>query len=90
MPDEFGILTEEEKTKINQWLKDKWREPMICPISKDNNWMIGNGAVVPINMTKNGPKLGGNVFPQIMLICKTCGHTLFFNAVMIGIFPPTK
>lgn len=31
--------------------------------------------------------LGGVGYPQVMLLCKTCAHTMFFNAVIMGLVP---
>jgi hypothetical protein len=35
------------------------------------------------NRTGNSLMLGGVGYPQVMLISIGCGHTLFFNAVML-------
>jgi hypothetical protein len=88
VPDQVGKLTDDEKTKAIAWLKEKWKEPSNCPISKDNNWTIGDHVITPF-VIGNGGAISANVaYPHVLLICKTCGHTILFNAVMMGIFPP--
>lgn len=37
-------------------------------------------------MLEGGVVLGGSAYPQIMTICKNCGHTVHFNAVFMGLF----
>ena len=90
MPDASGILSAEDKQKVEEWLKAKWKSPAKCPVSKDNNWIIGDHVVTPMNYAASGAIIGGRVYPQVMLICGTCGHTMLFNAVIIGIFPPEE
>ena len=90
MPDDNGILSPDEKNKIINWLGTHWKVPSICPISGDNNWAIGDHAVTPVISGKQGGVFGNVGYQHIMLICKTCGYTMFFNAVMLGIFPPRE
>jgi hypothetical protein len=90
MPDESGKLSTEDKEKVEAWLKKKWRAPVTCPVSQDNNWIIGDHVVTPVNWATKGLIVGGRVYPQVMLICKTCGHTLLFNAMVMELFPPQK
>jgi predicted nucleic-acid-binding Zn-ribbon protein len=88
MPDDNGKLSPEEKKKITDWLQKRWKESPKCPISGDDDWAIGDHAITPVIMGKQGGIFGDVGYPHIMLICKTCGYTILFNAVMMGIFPP--
>ncbi len=86
MPDKKGKLSPEEKEKVKEWLEEKWKASNLCPVSHDNNWVIGDYTVTPINFSSTGTILGGPISPQVMLICSTCGYTLYFNAMVMGIF----
>ncbi len=88
MPDLHGKLSDDEKDKVVSWLKEKWKGPVICPYSKDSEWIIGEYIVAPINYSKKGIFVGGEDSPQVMVVCKNCGHTVFLNAVILGLFPP--
>jgi hypothetical protein len=90
MPDQSGKLSEKDKQIIEEWLKKKWKAPPKCPVSQDNNWIIGDHVVTPMNYAGGGLVVGGRVYPQVMLICGTCGHTMLFNAMVMGLFPPEK
>ncbi|MBM3142026.1 MAG: hypothetical protein FJ005_03115 [Chloroflexi bacterium] len=87
MPDSQGKLSDDEKKKVVSWLKNKWKEPAVCPYSKDSEWIIGGHLVAPTNYSKVGAVIGGDAYPLVMVICKNCGYTVFLNAVMVGILP---
>ncbi len=88
MPDSEGRLTDSDKIKVTQWLTEKWKQNALCPITNDFNWIIGDHTVTPVNFGDKGTVLGGKTYPQVMVICKTCGYTVFFNSVIVGLFPP--
>ena len=88
MPDAQGKLSPEDKEKIQKWLNEKWKVPKHCPISQDNNWIIGDYVTTPMNYGGGGMIIGGQITPQIMMICTSCGYTLHFNAMFMGIFKP--
>jgi len=87
MPDEKGKLSPEDKEKVQKWLKEKWKASSNCPISGDNNWIIGDYTVTPMNYGARQAMIGGQIAPQVMLICSSCGYTLYFNAMLMGLFP---
>ena len=82
-------LSEEDKTIIKDWMKDKWREGANCSVCGVNNWQVGDHLVAsPIAPKSGGMVIGGSVYPQVMSICTNCGHTVYFNAVVIGVIEP--
>ena len=87
MPDPQGLLSAEEKQKVIKWLHDKWKG-VVCPYSQDSNWIVGDHAVMPMVVGEGGATvIGGTSYPQVMVVCKTCGHTVFLNAVIVELFP---
>jgi len=87
MPDNTGRLSEDEIKKIDEWFKAKWNPSYACPISGHTSWQIGEHLVVPPSLGATGIALSGPVYPQVMVLCSGCGFTLFFNAVLMGIWP---
>ena len=75
-----------DKAKAQAWLQDHWAGSKQCPISDENNWVIGDHAVQPNTYLPGvGVGIGGPGYPVIMVICGGCGYTMYFNAVMIGV-----
>jgi hypothetical protein len=90
MPDEAGKLTAAEKQLVSDWIGKKAGPDLNCPVCGDSNWIIGDHLVQPITIgDKLTLMLGGIGYPQVMLISQNCGHTLFINAVIIGLVKPT-
>ncbi len=88
-PNAGPTLSQEQKERVNEWLKQKWLGPANCPVSRDVAWTIGDHLVVSNLFTPNAISIGGPAYPQVMLICRTCGYTMTFNAVVIGgLLPP--
>lgn len=78
-------LTPEQKEAIDTWLKAKWTMDARCPISGDVNWQIADHLVQPMAFFAGGLAVGGPGYPQVMLICRSCGLTRYFNAVLLGV-----
>jgi hypothetical protein len=90
MPDTVGKLTEAEQKKVLEWLQFHEKEPRKCPLCGSSNWTLAAHLVQPLTMGPNVTvQLGGESYPLVMLISNPCGHTLFVNAVMIGLLPPS-
>lgn len=43
--------------------------------------------VLSVGSAGYGMNLGGTIYPQIQVICTNCGHTQYFNAIIMGISP---
>lgn len=83
-------FTDEEADKINRWLVEHWKEPRKCPISGHETWDVPSKLVYLTTSLPPeslfSPQLV--VYPSVMLVCKGCGYTMFFNALAMGIEPP--
>jgi DNA-directed RNA polymerase subunit RPC12/RpoP len=86
MPDKRGLLSDEEIAKIGKWLNEKTSENLVCPSCKHKEWSIVGHVVIPL-IYGDGAYIGPQAYPQIMVACTNCGHTMFFNAVKLGIAP---
>ena len=67
-------LTAEQQDDVRAWLEK-------YPVSHQHNDWIVYGALVWITAH------GGRWMPQVMIVCLTCGCTLYFNAKILGIVP---
>ena len=83
MPDSNGVLTLEERQKIDEWIKVNWHMGN-CHICKKQKWALADHVVTPILFTGVGFTQGAG-YPQMMMICQVCGNTLYINAVNVGI-----
>lgn len=85
MADQSGKLTKQEKQKAIDWIKERGGNRAItCSVCYATSWMVGDNLVAPV-IFRTGYVLGGPAYPQVMLICKNCGHTMLLNAVMMGL-----
>ena len=81
--DQDTALTIEQMEKIKNWLHEKIVNP--CEACGDNNWLINERIVAPMNFSATGVLSGGKVLPHFCVICTNCGNTRFFNAILTGI-----
>jgi predicted nucleic-acid-binding Zn-ribbon protein len=79
-------LTPSQIAQISAWLAQK-RPVNDCPSCKlVNTFSIAEHMVAPpVFAPGGGLMLGGASYPYIMLTCRNCGLTLFYNAVIMGI-----
>lgn len=87
MPDKEGKLTQPEKVKVVKWLTDHVADghDFKCAVCGHTDWVVGDHIVTPVRFASTGFHFGGGAYPQIMLICKNCAHTVFLNAAVMGI-----
>jgi RNase P subunit RPR2 len=85
MPDEHGRLTEADSDLIERWWGQHSKDQVICPVCKTADWKIA-GHVVNIRTHAADPNVGNTpTHPHIIVTCKFCAHSMFFNAAQIGI-----
>lgn len=77
-------LSQEQREKIVAWLKAR-NAPRACSVCGHNNWTVADHLVAPPIFRPNVISLGGPAYPQAMLICANCAHTIYFNAVVMGV-----
>ena len=74
-----------DKNAVQAWLQQKWTGEASCPVSGDNNWIIADDFVQPMKYSAGGLTIGGRGYPLVMVVCRTCGYTLFINAIIMGL-----
>jgi hypothetical protein len=84
-------LEDTQKEILFQKLKKTWHEPRNCPICHKNDWAIMDKIYEIREFHGGGFVIGGGaILPVICIVCKICGYTIFFNAILLGIVPPEK
>ena len=71
--------------KASEWLNTHWQGDWTCPICGQNDWLLHDEAVEVRAFGKGRLAAKGSIFPLLTVICSTCGHTLFFNALVAGL-----
>jgi hypothetical protein len=89
MPDQDGKLTDSEKEQVLRLLRPSGIFAGVeCPICKSREWIIADHLVQAATLgPNNSVQFGGLSYPFTMAISVPCGHTLFFNAVVLGFIP---
>jgi hypothetical protein len=92
MPDAEGALTPDEFNVTIEYLNRIGLGSRSCPIHGGSPpmWEVQKYIVhAPVYTPIYAPRqfrLGGIAYPQIMIMCATCGYTIFINAVKSGLF----
>jgi hypothetical protein len=86
MPDLNAVLSQSEKEKIVDWLRNKRPLGIECPLCYSKNWTVADHVVSPSLVNVSGIGLGAYPYPQAMLISE-CGHTVYLNLLASGIIP---
>jgi hypothetical protein len=90
MPDATGALTPSDNDKIQNWWNLHWKSPVTCPVCKTLEWTVAPH-VVNIQRHAIDAAVGNTVsYPHIVVTCKSCAHSMFFNAVQIGVSAPSN
>jgi hypothetical protein len=87
---ELKALTQEQKDKAATKIQKLWvGSAKSCPVYGSINWIVADHLVLPMTLIPpyTGINIGGIGYPQLMLVSKECGYTLFFNAVILGVLP---
>jgi hypothetical protein len=85
MPDSSGRLSQADNDTIKRWWDQHWKEPVICPVCKTSDWSLGPHIVNVQRHAADAGVANTPTYPHILVSCKTCAHTMFFNAVTIGV-----
>jgi len=78
-------LTPEEHARAKAWV-DKHAPDLTCAVCGSQKFILAEHLVTPnLTRTTGGFMIGGVAYPQVMVICSVCAHTLYFNAGVIGL-----
>jgi hypothetical protein len=88
MPDFTGKLSQAEIDKALNWIRSQWGPiPATCSICKTAKWTLQDYVVAPPQWSQQTVLAAPVAFPQLILSCNKCGHSLFVSAVKAGIIP---
>ncbi len=86
--DKKNIFDDEKKKIVFKWFEEKWPvNKHNCEICNNNTWSLAEDIVTAMPLYDKSIVLGGRSYPQVMLVCKNCGNTKYFNAVTMGLIP---
>lgn len=82
-------LSEEQKRQMLKRLDEAWGAERICSVCRHDEWAVFD-TVFEIREFVGGSINVGTVIPCIVVTCKHCSNTLFFNAIKLGLVPPPE
>jgi hypothetical protein len=88
MPDEHGLLSKEDNDSIQRWWDQHWKDPVICAVCKTTDWSLTSHLVNVQRFATDANASNPPTYPHIIVTCKLCAHSMFFNALQIGIAAP--
>jgi hypothetical protein len=83
IPQLSGIV---DMARAKAWFEVHWKDPVQCPVCHTDKWTIG--AYIAVMHTSHAPNPQAPVLPYIQVQCNECAHTMFFNAVAMGLWAP--
>lgn len=88
MAEERVNLSEEDQERVVAWIQERWTRSKECPIDGSTQWEVSSVAIAaPVAHVGVGVDLA-RVYPIVPVTCSTCGYTVFFGGVKVGLFPP--
>ena len=82
MPDEKGVLSQEERVAAKTWLGTKGAGNSPCNACGTSNWLIAE-RVTYFPAAPN--TVLGAVIPAVVLICSNCSNMRFHSAVRMSL-----
>lgn len=80
-------LTDQQIDNIINKLEALSPDGIVCPICGKKQWDINNIVIESREFQQGNFIIGGNsaIAPFVTISCRNCAHTLFFNAIQIGV-----
>lgn len=85
-------MNEEQQKKVIEILNKSWITKQPCAICGHSDWEIQDRLFEMREYVGGGLQLGGgsNLIPFVVVRCKKCSNSLFFNVVPWGIMEPKE
>lgn len=84
-------LTAGDMEKFNAWVRTQTRTGLQpCSMCGALSWKLSEHVVEIRPFYEGNMVLSGPLYPMVVLTCGNCGHSVFFNAVLIGIVEGKK
>jgi hypothetical protein len=74
----FDRLNREFNELFTEYISTKWTD-FLCPVCKIGPWASRNPISVPLWIGVD------RIFIYVPVVCQTCGHTVFFDALQMGL-----
>lgn len=76
-------LSQQQMNVVLMKFKTMFTEKNACPMCKKDSWSISDRfyEMKEFGLNENGTQ---QTSPFIIMSCKTCGHSRFFNALILG------
>lgn len=79
-------LTDDQRKQIKAWITSHCSGALVCPVCSMQHWSLPTHLVRTMKFLQSGGiQLGGETHPLVLLTCATCGNTLAFNAIRMGL-----
>ena len=71
--------------RAKAWIDEHWTGSNACPICENVDWTMGDVVGEVRQLPRNRRLIGAPVYPLVFVTCTTCGYTLLFNAIVVGL-----
>jgi hypothetical protein len=67
-------------------LEENWPDPKTCPVCRNTTWdTIDIVFELKGYESKSQPSTTPTIMPVVPVTCKTCGNTVLFNLISMGV-----
>ena len=81
-------LPPEQRERVLEVLQERWHQPMQCSACGKSKWSVTD-SIFELREYRQGKIVGrSTVIPLMVANCTSCGHAIFFNAIVLGIIDP--
>ena len=84
------VSTDVDLVKALDWIDEHWTGQKACPICQNDRWGLSEMVGEVRQMPPNQHSLGRATCPLVIVTCQTCGYTVLFNALVIGLLKGGK
>lgn len=80
-------LTKKQQALIIEAVNKAVVGGLVCPVSKDQVWAVEPAFIMPdAQDDPSQRRVGGpSGYPFAVVTCETCGYTIFFNIMKLGV-----
>lgn len=77
---EKSLLTDEQEERALKWIAENCPVQR-CPLCGTDQWVLQKNFVEIRPFNWGDFIVGGNLYPNVMLMCQKCGHVVLINAL---------
>lgn len=81
-----GLLTKEALDLVAANLRDKFKNA--CPSCSERNFLVADRIYAAPAVGQGRSINAANSYPQVIVQCMNCGHTIPFAARLVGLYKP--